>query len=110
MTGFRVFTISDEAARQAEQIGISRTRLAELARFAAPFSHPEANRRNGCYLLRVAGGVVEAVLMMPGLPDGAGFHQGDPLEHPDLARPVVTVKRKLTRDEVNAIVARHTSK
>jgi hypothetical protein len=64
MTGFRDFEVSEQAIRDAKACGLwgnVEKRLARMAKQAAPFTHPEANRRFESFLLKIENGVVVGV-------------------------------------------------
>ena len=59
MSRFRGFTITPEALEQARGLGFTgdvAAQLKELARFAAPFTHSDGNRRNGEWLMLIEEG------------------------------------------------------
>lgn len=65
MSGFKQFTISEQAkdrARAAGLYGNLEARLQKMARFSAPFSDPDkkdrANRRFEAFVLKIENGVV----------------------------------------------------
>lgn len=58
------FSVSDEAVRDARDIGLCgdvRLRLARMARQAAPLTHPDGNRRFDQFVLKVQDKQVLAV-------------------------------------------------
>lgn len=62
--GFRVFVVADQAVEQARRLGLTgdhKHELEEMARYAAPFSHPDGNRRFDAWWLRLDDGEVTAV-------------------------------------------------
>lgn len=61
---FRRFEVSNEAVRQAQELGLNgdqRQKLALMARQAAPCTHAEGNRRFEGWWLRIVDGQVAAV-------------------------------------------------
>jgi hypothetical protein len=60
----RVYTVSEDAVRQAREIGLCgevAKRLARMAKRSAPLTHEEGNRRFGDFVLRVEDRCVVAV-------------------------------------------------
>jgi hypothetical protein len=55
-SGFRQYKVSPEAPEQAQRLGIRgdvEAKVARMARHAAPFTHPNANRRFERFIMRV---------------------------------------------------------
>jgi hypothetical protein len=55
-SGFRHYKVSAEARKQAQALGIRgdvEAKVARMARHAAPFTHPTANRRFERFIMRV---------------------------------------------------------
>jgi hypothetical protein len=133
MSRFREFTITPEALEQARGLGFTgdvAAQLKELARFAAPFTHSDGNRRNGEWLMLIENGRVlhfdqvreeaEVVKVNRFAQPKAARRQhelstvgGDaadlfrPTPRPDLDRPEIRVRRKLTPEELEGVLARH---
>lgn len=66
---FREFEVSSSALDQARALGMFGDvpgRLKRMAQQSAPFTHPDGNRRYESYILKVAGGVVEAIYKFTG--------------------------------------------
>lgn len=91
--GFRDFIVSDQAVEQARRLGLTgdhKQELEEMARYAAPFTHPDGNRRFDAWWLRLDEGEVTAV--------GLIGEQG--------SRPVKDEKREAKLRMRQAIVSR----
>ncbi len=70
---FRQFEVTDEAVRQAQELGLDgdqRKRLACMARQAAPLTHAKGNRRFEGWWMRVVNGKVAAVGRLEAKPPG----------------------------------------
>lgn len=63
--GFRACELTELAARRGTTLGLTRTRVREMARYGAPLSHARWNRRHGDYVLRVEKGLVLDVDLVP---------------------------------------------
>lgn len=62
---FREYTWSAFAQRQAEETGVERTRVREMARLSAPFTHSRWNRRFENWVFRIEGDRVVEFGEMP---------------------------------------------
>ena len=56
--GFRSYRWGELASQQAEEHGILRTRVRDMARQSAPFTHPKWNRRFEDWAFRIEGDLV----------------------------------------------------
>jgi hypothetical protein len=60
-SGFRHYKVSAEARKQAQTLGVrgdAEAKVARMARHAAPFTHPMANRRFQHFIMRVENDIV----------------------------------------------------
>ena len=61
---FREITITDDVLNQARSLGMYgavASRLKKMARLAAPFKHPDGNRRFEGWVLNVVDGTLKAI-------------------------------------------------
>src|SRR5262245_41545901 len=66
----REFVVTPEAVDQGRRLGVGEdvaTRVARMARRAAPVTHPQGNRRFEEWVLRIEKGVVLSIAKMPAL-------------------------------------------
>jgi hypothetical protein len=67
------FVVAPEAIDQGRRLGVGEdvaTRIARMARRAAPFTHPQGNRRFEDWVLRIDKGVVLAIDKLPAEKEG----------------------------------------